>query len=252
MIPTILQLTETLEISTFGLMLGLGFYCAFLLFERELKCSSKDPEIAYKLLIAIIPASIVGAKIFYIFEKIDEFSSNPASVLLSGTGLSFYGGLILSVFVCYFVIKKILKEDFLTLADILSPSLAIGYSIGKFGSHLSGYSYGIETSSFLGTAYPNGFIPTSTGVYPTALFEVFFAFLVFFIIMKIRKNPYKKGTLFVIAVLLNAVPFFLIDFINKSENVFAFFSLNQLLSFIIILVSAVFLFINFKGKTKQA
>lgn len=241
MIPTIVQISETLEISTFGLMLGLGFYAAFLLFERELKVFKKDPEIAYKLLIAIIPASIIGAKIFYVLQKIEDFSTNPTGVLLSGTGLSFYGGLILSFAVCVFVIKR-MKLNFLEIADIMSPSLALGYGIGKFGSHLAGYSYGIETSSFLGVSYPNGFIPSTVSVYPITLFEVIAAFISFFILMQLRKKDFKKGILFFSAILMNTVPFFLIDFISSNEKLFSIFTLNQLLAFITTLFAVSYIF----------
>ena len=79
-------------------MLGIGFYLAFLLLERELKLRGKDPDLAYKILLAAIPAGIVGSKLFHILEHVDEFLAAPKEMILSGAGLSAYGGFILAIY----------------------------------------------------------------------------------------------------------------------------------------------------------
>src|SRR5208337_3587628 len=105
-----------INIGTYGIMLGLAFYLAFLLTEHELKLREKDPELAYKLLIVIIPSAIVGAKIFHIFENMDEFMRDPKGMIFSGAGLSVYGGFIVAYIMTMILIKKN-KENILDIFD---------------------------------------------------------------------------------------------------------------------------------------
>jgi hypothetical protein len=57
MYPILFQY-KLISIGGYGIMLGLGFYLAFLLFERELKIRGLDPEMAYKILLVAIPSGV--------------------------------------------------------------------------------------------------------------------------------------------------------------------------------------------------
>jgi prolipoprotein diacylglyceryltransferase len=63
MYPILFQY-KFISIGGYGVMLGIGFYLAFLLFERELKLRDMDPELAYRILLAAIPGGIVGSSFF--------------------------------------------------------------------------------------------------------------------------------------------------------------------------------------------
>jgi phosphatidylglycerol:prolipoprotein diacylglycerol transferase len=207
-----------INIGTYGLMLGLAFYLAFLLTERELKLKGKDPELAYKILIVIIPSAIVGAKIFHILENMSEFVRDPMGMIFSGAGLSVYGGFILAFLMSMILIKKN-RENILEIFDITSPAMALGYGVGRIGCHVSGDGcYGIPTSSFIGTAYPNGIVPTPIPVYPTPLFESFFSLMLVVFLMKLRKREMPAGKLFFIYLILNGASRFLVEFIRLNPK----------------------------------
>ena len=87
---------KIITIGSYGLLLGAAFYTSFLLCEREFKLKGINPELAYKLLIAVIPSAVIGAKLFHIFENLDEFMAAPSDMIFSGAGLSVYGGFVLS------------------------------------------------------------------------------------------------------------------------------------------------------------
>ncbi len=217
-------------------MLGLGFYLAFLLFERELKLRDINPELAYKILLAAIPCGIVGSKIFHILEHFDQFLMDPVNMVFSGSGLSAYGGYVLAFIVCIILIKKN-NENVLAVFDAAAPGLAFGYCFGRFGCHVAGDGcYGLKTASFLGTAYPNGIVPTTTTVYPTPLFEVFISFIAVGILLKIRKKELATGKLFFLFLMLSGLPRFSVEFIRRNPKLI--FDLTQAqivgLSFIII------------------
>ena len=115
MYPILFQF-KALSIGGYGVMLGLGFYFSFLLAEREFILRGKNPDLAYKLLLAAIPCGIIGSKLFHILEHLDEFKADPAGMIFSGAGLSAYGGILLSLIVCGIIIY-VHKESFLELAD---------------------------------------------------------------------------------------------------------------------------------------
>lgn len=207
---------KLITIGSYGLLLGLAFYISFLLLEREFTLNKIDPELAYKLLIVIIPSAIVGAKIFHIFENFNEFLSSPSAMVFSGAGLSVYGGFVLSFISAMIVIKKN-KEGILKVFDTTSPAMALGYAIGRLGCHASGDGcYGIPTDSFLGMAYPNGIVPVTVNVFPTPLFESFASLIFFLILMRLRKRDMKTGVLFFIYLILNGFARFTVEFIRLN------------------------------------
>jgi phosphatidylglycerol:prolipoprotein diacylglycerol transferase len=224
-----------INIGSYGLMLGLAFYSAFLLAERELTIRGKDPELAYKLLLVIIPSAIAGAKIFHIFENWSEFLRDPKGMIFSGAGLSVFGGFILAFLLSMILIRKN-KESILEIFDLTVPSMALAYGIGRLGCHVSGDGcYGIATASFLGTPYPNGIVPTSAAVFPTSLFESFLAFIVLVLAMKIRKREIKAGKLFFIYLILNGVSRFLVEFIRLNPVMLLGMTQAQIISIFYIL-----------------
>lgn len=207
---------KIITIGSYGLLLGIAFYLGFLFAEREFKIKGLDPDIAYKLLIAIIPSAIIGAKLFHIIDNFGEFLISPRDMILSGAGLSVYGGFLLSFIVAIIIIKKE-KQDVLKIFDIASPAMALGYGIGRLGCHVSGDGcYGITSDSIFAVSYPGGIVPVSATVYPTPLFESTLSFIFFFILLQLRTKDMKTGTLFFIYLALNGTARFLVEFIRLN------------------------------------
>ena len=80
---------------------------------------------------------LIGAKIFNALESWDDFIKDPAGNLLSSSGLTFYGGLIVATAAFYFYARKY-KIPFRHLCDATTPGLMLAYGIGRLGCHFSG------------------------------------------------------------------------------------------------------------------
>jgi len=146
-------------------------------------------------------------------------------MIFSGAGLSVYGGFVLAILVSIYVIKKS-NENILTVLDLASPPMALGYAIGRLGCHVSGDGcYGIATSSFLGMAYPNGIVPSTAEVLPTPLFESLFSFIIVIFLLQLRKKELTNGKIFFIYLILNGCARFTVEFIRLNPEVA--FSLTQ-------------------------
>jgi prolipoprotein diacylglyceryltransferase len=97
-------------------------------------------------------AGLLGAKIFHNLENWNDFISDPLGSLLSFSGLTFYGGLIVASFVIIrYAIKK--KIDVYQLIDSAAPALMLAYGIGRMGCHFSGDGdWGIYNSAYVSDA----------------------------------------------------------------------------------------------------
>lgn len=233
---------KIITIGSYGLLLGAAFYTSFLLCEREFKLKGINPELAYKLLIAVIPSAVIGAKLFHIFENLDEFLAAPSDMIFSGAGLSVYGGFVLSFIVAIFLIRSN-NESVLKVFDAASPAMALGYGIGRLGCHASGDGcYGITTDSFLGMAYPNGIVPVSTAVYPTPLFESILSFIFLFVLLKLRKNDTNPGFIFFTYLIMNGCARFSVEFIRLNPSAAFGLTQAQLVAIVFIIIGAAGLF----------
>lgn len=100
---------------------------------------------------AVIAAigGFAGAKIFNAFETWDQFVQDPIGSLLSSSGLTFYGGLIVATFALWYYARKI-KLDFRHLCDAAAPGLILAYAIGRLGCQVSGDGdWGIYNSAYI-------------------------------------------------------------------------------------------------------
>jgi phosphatidylglycerol---prolipoprotein diacylglyceryl transferase len=239
---------KILQIGGYGVMLGLGFYFAFLLLEREFIFHKKNPDLAYKILLAAIPCGIVGSKVFHILEHLSEFRMDPWGMIFSGAGLSAYGGILMSLLVCYIIIR-LNKESFLEITDLAAPALMLGYCFGRFGCHVAGDGcYGLPTNSFFGTAYPNGIVPVNQAVFPTPLFEVAFAVIATGFLLQLRKRELVRGTMFFTYLLLAGIPRFAVEFIRLNPKIIFGLSQAQVISIGLIVAGVAGLIYNSRKK----
>ena len=190
-------------------------------------------------------AGLLGAKIFHNLENIDEFMADPIDALISFSGLTMYGGLILTSITLYFYSKKI-NIPFIHMADSAAAPLMIGYAIGRIGCHMSGDGdWGIvnklDKPNFMGFLpdwfwkynYPHNVIsdgvpiPGCEGkhcfmlaeaVFPTPLYESIACVILFIILWMFRKKIKKAGVFFSFYILLNGIERLLIEQIRVNTK----------------------------------
>jgi prolipoprotein diacylglyceryltransferase len=110
----------------------------------------------------------LGAKIFNSLETWDDFIRNPVESLISFSGLTFYGGLILAALSIWYYARKH-KIGFWYLNDAAAPALMLAYGTGRIGCQVSGDGdWGIVNSAY--AVGPNlKSIPASAEVFQTTL-----------------------------------------------------------------------------------
>ena len=125
-----------------GLLLGLAYALYLkktnkfteLITEEE---DVKPQELTANILLISAGAGLVGAKIFHQLENWDTFITDPMGQLLSGGGLTFYGGLICGAAAVILYVRKYgIKTGI--IADAMAAPLMLAYGIGRIGCHTSG------------------------------------------------------------------------------------------------------------------
>jgi phosphatidylglycerol:prolipoprotein diacylglycerol transferase len=133
--------------------------------KQEIIKTKKYPHqmVADIILIAAI-SGFAGAKIFNALETWDSFIHNPIESLLSGSGLTYYGGLILAIVALYFFAKK-KNFSFKSLCDAVAPTLILAYGIGRLGCQFAGDGdWGIYNSAYM-TQNDGTLIQVAPGVF---------------------------------------------------------------------------------------
>ncbi len=226
-------------------------------------------EIMGTLLLWAAVWGFIGAKIFHNLEYWDDFIKDPIAGLLSFSGLTFYGGLIMGgAAVLYQANKYGIK--WIHMLDIAGPGLMLAYAVGRIGCHLSGDGdWGIENvaakPSWLSWApdwvwsfnYPHNVvnegvrIPGCTGnycnqlplpVFPTAFYEVLMGLAIFAFLWSIRHRIKIPGLMVSIYLILNGVERFLIETIRVNSKYHAFglsFTQAELISFIMVVLGVI-------------
>jgi len=140
-----------------GLFLG-GAYGYYTIYDANKKLGDKQPKEIERemyphnhmwniLFIAAI-SGILGAKVFHNLENIDELIADPINALVSFSGLTFYGGLIVAAASVIFYARKN-QIDPIHLSDAIAPGLMLAYGIGRIGCHLSGDGdWGVINSAY--------------------------------------------------------------------------------------------------------
>lgn len=197
---------------------------------------------------------IVGSKLFHIIDYWERFVRDPAGMLFSSGGLTFYGGLVVAgTAIWLYARSKGLR--FGALADAIAPGLILAYGIGRIGCYLAGDGdWGVCSDladkpafvpAFLWSeTFPRNILNVdvvadtaakmqanglsaeacvgATGVYPTMLYEFGMALVIFGILWALRKHTHQAGWLFALYLIFNGIERFLIETVR----------LNPLLSWI--------------------
>ena len=189
-----------LHIRSYGVMLAVAFLVGTWLALREARRLSLDEDKVVNVILVVLIASVLGARALYVMEHIQEFRREWGSVIaLWQGGLTLYGGVIAGT-VAGLLAARRFGLPMWTVADALTPSLALGTALGRIGCFLNGCCYGRPTRLPWGVVFPpDSFAGLEFGnapVHPSQLYFAAAGFVLFLIVWVVRKRFTVPGTLF--------------------------------------------------------
>ena len=154
----------------YGVLIALGFLLAILYCGRRSREFGIEADDFYDLMLWLIPLSIVGARLYFVLFRLEDYLSDPISILyVHEGGLAIYGGVIAGILCAVFVCRK-KKIPLPAMLDLVIFGLLIGQVIGRWGNFMNREAFGAETEIFcrMGLTAPDG---TTVYVHPTFLYE---------------------------------------------------------------------------------
>lgn len=252
MIPILFRVGP-ITVYSYGLMMALGFLAGDFAASLEFKRRGYNPEHASMLVLWGAVAAIVGSRIYDIFDNLSSYLADPWSMIFSGSGFVYFGGLLGGIIASFFIARHY-KIPWLTLADMCSPALILGHAIGRFGCQLSGDGdWGLPSNLPWAMAYPNaivgwnaqtvlkldasnnlvsGFYP-GVRVHPAPVYESILYALVFLVLWSLRKKAFveqSEGRLFSIYLVLAGASRFVAEFVRINPRLLMGLSEAQLIS----------------------
>ncbi|MDB5108315.1 MAG: prolipoprotein diacylglyceryl transferase [Candidatus Binatus sp.] len=255
MIPVLFHLGP-LTVYSFGLMMALGFLAGDYVIRLECQRRGLDPEYSSSVVIAAAVVGIAGSRIYAILDDLPTYLADPASMIFSGSGFVFYGGMIGGVLGAYLV-SRYYKIPFGVTVDMCAPALAIGQAIGRIGCQLAGDGdWGLPSMLPWAMAYPkaivgwnsdsvlklddhyrlvSGFFP-GVRVHPAPVYETILYLGVFLILWSMRKTSSPPGRLIYWYMVLAGAARFLVEFVRINPRVFHSLSEAQLIAVAMMLI----------------
>ncbi|GIV80281.1 MAG: prolipoprotein diacylglyceryl transferase [Litorilinea sp.] len=213
----------------YSLIILLAILVGIWVARREAKRRGLGREVIDDLAIWLVPAGIVGARLFHVADHWDHvYSLDPIRVLyIWQGGLAIWGG-VFGGLTALVVLAWRRGWRVPVLLDTLAPAEALGQGLGRIACVITGDAMGKPTAGPFGIAYtsPHALVP-ELGVYytPTPIYELIMNVGIFALLWQLRKRNLPDGALFLIYLLLYSSGRFLITFWSAYRPIA--FGLNQ-------------------------
>lgn len=185
------------EIYFYGVIIAAAFILAALFCARKASEFGLTSDDLFDLVIWLIPACIIGARLYYVLFKLDYFIANPSKIFsLRDGGLAIYGGIIAGV-ITGIVWSRRKKIPVFAVGDLAAFGLFIGQAVGRWGNFINREAFGAETDVFcrMGLTMPG---QETLYVHPTFLYESLWnlaGLIILCVLSKLGKRKYD-GQLF--------------------------------------------------------
>lgn len=197
---------------SYGVFVTLGLVAAVVSFLWEIKHRDDSIWIGIDILLLMIPAGLLGAKIFHVLFSLSDYQQGPhtlVSIIFSGWSAA--GGLLgsLAVLVIYFKKKSL---DGWYWMDTLIPSVPLAQTFMRVGCTMAGCCYGKSTDLPWAIMFTKSAVaPLGVPLHPTQVYHLTANLLIYIILMARRKRKAFTGELTLAYVLLYTIQRSVID-----------------------------------------
>lgn len=205
----------------YGLFLSLSILIGMLITWFRLRQANEPPDIMLDLVLIGAPIGIIFARVFYVIANWRVYQQDPLEIMyIWQGGLDMYGSLVGIIISLYFY-SHFRGVNFRRWADLLSPGLAAGYIVSRWGNFFTQENFGLPTDASWGIYIDFGRRPEGYEQYdffhPVFLYETIAGTICLTIILAIiyinRRHPFlKEGSLFPVLLVIQLVSALLISF----------------------------------------
>jgi phosphatidylglycerol:prolipoprotein diacylglycerol transferase len=224
----------SISIRWYGVLITGGFLLGAFLALREARRNGWNQEHMMNVLLVVMPAALVGARLYYVLFNWSYYRSHlmeiPATWL---GGLAFHGGLFGALAASWFMLRHY-GINYAAALDLGAPSIALGQAIGRWGNFFNQEAYGYVTDR---AAVPWAMMIDGAWRHPAFLYESLWDLAIFFFLLYFRRREWLlKGDVFLAYGVLYSAGRFWIEGFRTDSLMFLGMRTAQLVSLLMILI----------------
>ena len=181
----------------YSLLIAMGILLALMVASSEEKRMGLPKDTMVDAALWMVPAGIVGARLYYVIFSWDQFAHEPWRILyIWEGGVAIYGAVLGGVFALAGFAKR-RKMHLLTLMDAVIPGLLLAQAIGRWGNYFNMEAYGAAITNPSLQFFPMAvLIPEAAGYAwhaATFFYEFVWNLAGFLTLLMIRKKVCHRG-----------------------------------------------------------
>jgi phosphatidylglycerol:prolipoprotein diacylglycerol transferase len=258
MIPVLFRIGP-LTVYSYGVMMALGFLVADWVVSYQCRERKLDPGYASSVVVWGAIAGIAGSRVLDILNNLPSYLAHPSTMIFSGSGFDWYGGLVGGIASVIFV-SRYYHTSFLLTADMCAPGLAIGQALGRIGCLVSGDGdWGLPSTVPWAMSFPHaivgwnsatvlklgandqlvsGFFP-GVRVHPTPIYEAILYTGVFALLWHLRNKGLATGRMLYLYLILADAARFVVEFWRINPRGFLGLTEFQLFAIPLMLIGVI-------------
>jgi phosphatidylglycerol:prolipoprotein diacylglycerol transferase len=255
-----------LDFHWYGVLVVLGIMIGAWLAEREVRRRSGNPDWIWDGLLWVLPAAIIGARVWYILNDIvgggRAYLDDPLNIVrITDGGLHIFGALVFGAAAAILYARRH-KVDFWLLADAVAPALLIGQAVARPANFINQELYGPPTNLPWGIAIDEAhrispyndlalYPLETTRFHPTFFYEIIWNVLAAALILWLSrrfKDKARPGAAFAGWLLLAGLGRFLMEFFRPDQPKIpgTMISLSQVIAALMAVVGLVWLLVRYE------
>lgn len=229
------------DIRWYGILIAIGMVLAIFISAARAPRHGIDPDDVLDTALIMIPAGIIGARLYYIVFNWSYYAGDLGRMLdIRSGGLAIHGGLIFGLLAVLWLCKK-RKVAFLDMTDLFFPTVALAQAIGRWGNFFNGEAHGIETD------LPWAILVDGKYVHPTFLYESIWCLVIFIVLSHLYRQKAFRGRITCLYGIMYSAERFLVEGLRTDSLMLAGFRQAQLLS-ACVLIFCVFLYFYLRAR----
>jgi len=244
-----------LPVRWYGIIMATAFVIGIALAYRRAERNNINPDHILNMVTLIIPAAIIGARLYYVIFTWDAYRGNPLSALaIWHGGLAIHGGILGGLLAGLFYVRRYNISPWLT-ADIVAPSLILGQAIGRWGNFINQEAHGGVVSEQFINHFP-AFIKNQMFIdgryyHPAFLYESVWNLGVFLFLYFYWPHKKADGEVAFLYLILYSAGRFCVESIRTDSLMLGPLRAAQLVSLILILIGITGIVLSRRGSKKN-
>ena len=230
-----------IQFSWYGIMYCTSFLVVYTLAQLRIKKHNNHPlltptqlsDLFFWGIIGVILGARIGYVLFYdsayfMHHPLKIFSPwdwNEQGIQFTGiTGMSYHGGFI-GALIVIITFSKIHAINLLSLSDLLTQLIPVGYTFGRIGNFLNSELYGRATTVSWGMYFPTD--PLHHLRHPSQLYEALGEGIILFCILHLLSRlTLKRGIISASYIIGYSMIRFIVEFFREPDSQLGFIVLQ--------------------------